>query len=367
MNHGIFLDGNTLYASSSDTAWSWTYDSAKKSVSATNKTIVAGMNTDDHTTRTLLVVNRTLVITRGSTSNVDVGTEMVSSGRSQIKMFDLSNVNAKGYDFDTEGVLLGWGLRNDVGIAAHPATGGLYSVENSVDDVERDGQDIHQNNPGEELNYLGTISAPSGRNYGYPYCFAAWNVSAIPNSNLTVGQQFAIGVPNDTINDNYCAQQEAPRLTFQAHMAPLDILFNNSGTEAWVSFHGSWDRTNPVGYKVSVLQFANGEPVAPSNSTTSLTDVFTNADNSRCQAQCFRAVGLALDNQGRLFVSSDSTGEVYVIQREGTASGGASSTTSGGGGAPAASPTSKQSSADKHWSQSVYALIVALSAICIIS
>lgn len=324
------------------------------------------MNTDDHTTRTLLVVNRTLVVTRGSTANVDVGTEMISSGRSQVKMFDLENVTPEGYDFNTEGVLLGWGLRNDVGIAAHPATGGLYSVENSVDNIERDGQDIHENNPGEELNYLGTISAPSGRNYGYPYCFAAWNASAIPNSNLAVGQQFATGTPNNTINDTYCAEQEAPRLTFQAHMAPLDISFNNSGTEAWVSFHGSWDRTNPVGYKVSVLQFANGEPVAPSNSTTSLTDVFVNADNSRCPDQCFRPVGLALDNQGRLFVSSDLTGEVYVIQREGTASGGTPSTTSGGG-APAASPTSKQSSADRHWSHGICALIIALSAIYIIS
>ncbi|KAI4128909.1 MAG: hypothetical protein LQ347_003984 [Umbilicaria vellea] len=281
-------------------------------------------------------------------------------------MFDLENVTANGYDFNTEGVLLGWGLRNDVGIAAHPATGGLYSVENSVDNIERDGQDIHENNPGEELNYLGTISAPSGRNYGYPFCFAAWNASAIPNSNLAVGQQFATGTPNNTINDTYCAKQEAPRLTFQAHMAPLDISFNNSGTEAWVSFHGSWDRTNPVGYKVSVLQFANGEPVAPSNSSTSLTDVFVNADNSRCPDQCFRPVGLALDNQGRLFVSSDLTGEVYVIQREGTASGGTPSTTSGGG-APAASPTSKQSSAHGHWSHGICALIIALSAIYIVS
>lgn len=324
------------------------------------------MNTDDHTTRTLLVVNGTLIVTRGSTSNVDLATETVSSGRSQIKSFDLGKVTADGYDFNTEGVLVGWGLRNDVGIAAHPATGGLYSVENSVDELERDGQDIHENNPGEELNYLGTVSKPSGRNYGYPRCFAAWNVSEIPNSNLAVGQQFAMGTPNNTINDTYCAEQEAPRLTFQAHMAPLDILFNNSGTEAWVTFHGSWDRTNPSGYKVSVIQFANGEPVAPSNSTTAATDIFANADNSRCPGQCFRPVGLALDNQGRLFVSSDATGELYMIQREQTASGAAPSTTTSSGGAPAASPTSKQSSADRHWTNNMGGLIIALAAFFII-
>ena len=36
------------------------------------------------------------------------------------------------------------------------------------------------------------------------------------------------------------ARQTPPTLTFQAHMAPLDIAFNNSGNDGWVTFHGSW-------------------------------------------------------------------------------------------------------------------------------
>ena len=35
-------------------------------------------------------------------------------------------------------------------------------------------------------------------------------------------------------------RQTPPKLTFQAHMAPLDIAFNNSGNDGWVTFHGSW-------------------------------------------------------------------------------------------------------------------------------
>lgn len=33
-----------------------------------------------------------------------------------------------------------------------------------------------------------------------------------------------------------------PRLgiSFDAHMAPLDIKFNTNGTVAWVTMHGSW-------------------------------------------------------------------------------------------------------------------------------
>ena len=91
-----------------------------------------------------------LVISRGSSANIDPSAEQLSSGHSQIKVFDLGKVptGGSGYTFDTEGILLGWGLRNSVGVAEHPSTGGIYSVENSVDNIERKGQDIHQNNPG---------------------------------------------------------------------------------------------------------------------------------------------------------------------------------------------------------------------------
>ncbi len=119
------------------------------------------MTTSDHTTRTLTLsqkVNGILVISRGSTSNVDPLAEMLSSGHSQIKAFDLNNVTDLGYDFDTEGLLLGWGLRNSVGVVEHPDTGGIYSVENSVDQIMREGKDVHQDNPGEEMVNMATSS-----------------------------------------------------------------------------------------------------------------------------------------------------------------------------------------------------------------
>jgi TrAA12-like len=57
-----------------------------------------------------------------------------------------------------------------------------------------------------------------------------------------------------------------------------------------------------------------------------------NADDSKCPDQCFRPVGLALDSKGRVFMSSDSTGEIYVLAKTG-----ASATTTSGGASP--SPT----------------------------
>jgi len=85
---------------------------------------------------------------------------------------------------------------------------------------------------------------------------------------------------------------------------------------AYVTSRGSWNRDQPDGYRVFALSFENGEPSEPANSTEAILPVFTNEDNSNCPDGCFRPVGLAWDSKGRLFVSADASGEIYVITRE---------------------------------------------------
>ncbi len=97
------------------------------------------------------------------------------------------------------------------------------------------------------------------------------------------------------------------------------------------------DRTHPVGYKLSVIPFANGEPVAASDNKTAATDILTNADNSKCPSNCFRPVGMAFDQQGRLFMSSDATGEIYVVRKEQASQGGTA--TNGAPPPPTTSPS----------------------------
>lgn len=250
LNHGIELsvDGQTLYVSNSDQVYAFQYDASGPKVSDTNQTLVTGMSNDDHTTRTLLISQKApglLLVSRGSNSNIDLDAEVLSTGHSQLKAFDLSNItsDSEPYDFITGGKLLGWGLRNSVGVAEEPLTGGIYTVENSADEIDRNGVDIHQNNPGEEMNFHGYLNGSTehqGGNYGYPNCFALWNTSIPDVGELVTGSQFVLD-PNNTVNDAFCASERVPpTLTFQAHMAPLDIKFLSNGTEAFVSFHGSW-------------------------------------------------------------------------------------------------------------------------------
>lgn len=104
------------------------------------------------------------------------------------------------------------------------------------------------------------------------------------------------------------------------------------------------DRNSPVGYMVSSVAFSNGQPRDQTTSRTALQAVLANRDNTKCPDNCFRPVGLALDAQGRLFVASDTTGELYVLDRSGDANtgtlvGGNGNTTkspAGGGGSSAA-------------------------------
>lgn len=61
------------------------------------------------------------------------------------------------------------------------------------------------------------------------------------------------------------------------------------------------------------VDFKDGQPVADRTSKTAQILVMENSNNGGCPNNCFRPVGLAFDDKGRLYMSSDSSGEVYVI------------------------------------------------------
>ena len=205
------------------------------------------MSNNDLTTRTLVMSRKQpgmLLVSRGSAEDFDVDALDKSTGLAQLKAFDVSNLTSSSqpYNFNSQGRLLGWGLRNAVGVGEHPITGGIYSLDQGVDGMMRSGKDIHENNPGEELNFHGYLNSSTehqGGNYGYPSCFAVWDTAVPDNSGLVVGDQFPM-MQNSTLNDVVCENNfVAPRLTLPAHMSPLDIEFTADGTTAYITFHGS--------------------------------------------------------------------------------------------------------------------------------
>jgi hypothetical protein len=58
---------------------------------------------------------------------------------------------------------------------------------------------------------------------------------------------------------------------------------------------------------------ASGQPKEPSTSTQSGTHVMSNNNVASCPGSCFRPSGLAFDSKDRLFMTSDSTGEIFLL------------------------------------------------------
>ena len=121
LNHGLSLtpDSTTLFASSQTSAWSWTYDPATMAVS-NKKTIINGISQGIHFTRTILVSPKNpnlVIVSVGSNNNWDYATSSPTAGRSIVKVFDLTAAPANGYNFNTDGTVLAYGLRNSVALA----------------------------------------------------------------------------------------------------------------------------------------------------------------------------------------------------------------------------------------------------------
>ncbi|KAF2872359.1 cellobiose dehydrogenase-like protein [Massariosphaeria phaeospora] len=323
LNHGIALsqDGKSLYASSATTVFAFDYDSATMSINGSSRAVVTGMDNRGHVTRTLTIPPKhpnLLIVSHGSNDNFDFESGNMKVGRSSIKAYDMTQVPTDGYNYASGGQQLGYGLRNSVGLA-FDSDGMLWAVENSSDEIHRGTVDIHVDNPADELNFIGDPSKENTQWYGYPTCYTVWKPDFITDRVFSVGDQFVM-TPNDTFSDDTCTQTSVPaKLALQAHSAPLDVAFNKNSTRMYVTFHGSWNRNPPTGYKIAEIQFRKESTglFAPShfvNSTAGYKDIFWSPDVEHCSTtQCFRPVSIVRDKYERMYVTSDSGGEGELI------------------------------------------------------
>ncbi|KAI0467751.1 soluble quino protein glucose dehydrogenase [Xylaria cf. heliscus] len=329
LNHGVCLsaDGYTLYASSPKSVFSWDYDPTTGDVSQNPVVVISGMAASDHITRTLIIPPHRqdlLVVSHGSNSNIDQDTSNPKVARAIVKVFDVSSVPLGGYDYVSQGWNAGFGLRNEVGLA-FDGNNMLWGVENSADNLVRITDDIitdvHTDNPSEELNFLGDVTTANDNWYGYPACFTVWSPDELPGHRFQVGQQF-VQAPTTDFNDDTCSRISVPPvLSFQAHSAPLGCKFDAKFSNLFVTLHGSWNREPPTGYKVIAVPFTQGPdgsyaPEAASWSIRGSIDVFYPQDETQCSSStCIRPVGLVFDAVGRLYVTSDASGELFLLSQ----------------------------------------------------
>ena len=175
------------------------------------------------------------------------------------------------------------GVRNSVGMAWHPDTQRLWFSDNGRDML---GDDV----PAEEIN---VVEEP-GAHYGYPFVHAG-NVVDPKFGKEIAGRVFT-----------------PPVLRIQAHSAVLGMDFYTKEAfppsyrnALFVAEHGSWNRTQKVGYRVSVIR------TAPDQTLTyePFIDIWL-----RGQKASGRPNDVLVSRDGNLLISDDQEGVIYRVE-----------------------------------------------------
>ena len=177
------------------------------------------------------------------------------------------------------------GLRNMIGFGWHPQTAELWGMDNGGD---AKGDDW----PPEELNQI-----KEDKNYGYPFAYAKREVDKTRED------------PAGDSKEKWVMNTEPSVMEFQAHMAPIGFRFFPSGApfsgDALVNWHGSWNRSKPVGFKVQKIHFENGKPVSAEDFLSGFL---------KGKTRFGRPAGVAIASSGKVFVSDDANGVIYSVQ-----------------------------------------------------
>ena len=57
----------------------------------------------------------------------------------------------------------------------------------------------------------------------------------------------------------------------------------------------------------------DGQPKASASAKNGAVPIMENPNTASCPMSCFRPVGLVIDSKKRIFMTSDTSGEVYAI------------------------------------------------------
>jgi len=186
------------------------------------------------------------------------------------------------------------GIRNPTALAIEPSSAALWAVVNERDEI------------GSQLvpDYL--TSVRDGAFYGWPYSY--WGQNLDPRVRPQKPELVATAVK--------------PDYALGAHVAALGLSFTRDGgfggvfTEgAFIGEHGSWNRQDLAGYKVSWVPFSGGRPAG--EPVDFLSGFLT--DNGEARG---RPVGVWFDPQRRiLLVADDLSNTVWRVAPAGTSSG----------------------------------------------
>jgi glucose/arabinose dehydrogenase len=175
-----------------------------------------------------------------------------------------------------------FGIRNSVGFTWHPDTGDMWFTDNGRDWLGDD-------QPSGELN----VATEAGMDFGFPFC----------HGGDIIDPDFGAG--------RSCDEFTPPVLQMGAHVAPLGLRFYSGGMfpesfngQLFVALHGSWNRSEPVGYKVMRVSLDGNTPV----------DYEPFAEGWLEDGEAWgRPVDIIFLADGSMLISDDRAGVIYRV------------------------------------------------------
>jgi glucose/arabinose dehydrogenase len=278
--YGLALVGNRLYVANQDALVRFDYQPGQIRASGPPVLVTKLPSAINHHWTKALAASpdgRFLYVGIGSNSNVGERGMAAEENRAMVWQVDAQTGASRPF---------GTGLRNPTALAIQPGLNQLWAVVNERDEL----------GPNLVPDYL--TSVREGAFYGWPYAY--WG----PNVDPRVRPQDPQKV-RATVRPDY---------GLQSHTAPLGLSFSSAAMGpgfaegAFIGMHGSWNRAEPVGYKVVFVPFRNGRPAGP---PVDFVTGFQAGDDTMG-----RPVGVTVDPRGALIVADDLSNTIWRVTRE---------------------------------------------------
>jgi glucose/arabinose dehydrogenase len=277
---GVQLIGDSLYVANTDAIVKFPYVTGETQITAPGVELADLPGTiNHHWTKALLASpdGSKLYVGVGSNSNITENGLAVEYRRAAVLEVDVATGGSRIYAA---------GLRNPTGLQWEPTTGKLWAIVNERDEI---GADLVP-------DYL--TSVQEGGFYGWPYSYYGQHVD-----NRVMPQR-----------PDLVSKAIKPDYALGSHVAALGLWFSDNNAlpakyhgGAFISEHGSWDRSPLSGYRVIFVAFQNGKPVG-------VPQPIVTGFHSDDESQLYGApVGLATDKDGALLIADDVGDAVWRV------------------------------------------------------
>lgn len=276
--YGLALVNGAIYVANQDAVVRFDYVDGQTQASGEPVTLTqlpAEINHHWTKAMTASADGRFLYVGIGSNSNITERGMEVEEDRARIWEIDIETGAHRPY---------ATGLRNPTALTIQPETGQLWAVVNERDEI----------GPNLVPDYLTAVQ--DGGFYGWPYSY--WGQTVDPRAQPQDPEKVASAI--------------VPDYSLGSHVAALGVTFSSPAMGpqfaegVFVGEHGSWNRSVPVGYRVSFVPFQNGRPSGDPIDFAS--GFLLDEDNTRG-----RPVGVTLDPRGALIVADDLSNTVWRI------------------------------------------------------